>query len=222
MAPPPATESEDAPGLVEEVVDNTGLSPPEEVDKILEEEAPLEPPSLSLPGHADDSNETEASAAVAPASNVDYGTAEAPPAAGTALTSGKPRKRIERCARAWDAEDASQMSVKENEFVSVWQDTKTDHGWIHAEGRKDSEGNAGWLPVCVLKQLPEKQYWMATTQKWQAMDESQCNIEDGAVVIVWVNTRTPEGWTYVEVEDEAGVCRPGWLPVFCLEWHEEE
>jgi hypothetical protein len=149
--------------------------------------------------------------------------AQNPPMAraeGAAVRSS-PRKRIERCLRAWDAEDPSQMSVFENEFVNVWVETKTDHGWIHAEGRKDSL-RAGWLPVCVLKELPEKQYWMHCSQTWQAMDESQCNIEEGSVVIVWTGTRTKEGWTYVEVEDDTGTTRPGWLPVFCLDWYDEE
>mmetsp|Transcript_109103 Transcript_109103/g.307583 ORF Transcript_109103/g.307583 Transcript_109103/m.307583 type:complete len:562 (+) Transcript_109103:57-1742(+) len=142
----------------------------------------------------------------------------APTAAGAWAPS--PKKRIERVVRSWEAEDQSQLSVVEHEFVNVWVDTGTDHGWIHAE-RRSGDAEIGWLPVCVLQPMPEKQRWMSTRQTWQGKDESQCNIDEGAVVVVWISTRTPQGWTYVEVEDGTGNMRPGWLPVFCLEWNED-
>lgn len=130
-----------------------------------------------------------------------------------------PRKRIERVMKSWSAEDPSQLSVVENEFVSVWVGTDTDNGWIHAEGHEDA-ARAGWLPLCVLKPLPEGQRWMRAVQQWQAMDESQCSAQNGAMVIVWVSSRTKEGWTYAESE-QGGEMKPGWLPVFCLAWNEE-
>lgn len=145
--------------------------------------------------------------------------AKLPEAAGVG---GKiPRRRIERCVRAWEAEDPSQLNVCEHEFVNVWTETRTEHGWIHAEER-GAGAEVGWLPLCVLRQLPVKQYWMQATQTWQAMDESQCSVEDGAVVLVWVNTRTPEGWTYVDAVSEGAGAKSGWLPVFCLAWYGDE
>jgi len=131
----------------------------------------------------------------------------------------QPRKRLERVARSWTAEDPSQLSVVENEFVNVWVGTDTDNGWIHAEGHEDG-ASAGWLPLCVLKTLPEGQKWMRAVQQWQAMDESQCSVVPGSVVVVWVGSRTQEGWTYAESE-QGDEMKPGWLPVFCLAWNDE-
>jgi len=140
---------------------------------------------------------------------------------GTVGASGgaaPPRKHIQRVERAWVTEDSSQMSVSEGDFVDVWVDTKTQHGWIHAE-KPGTEIQVGWLPACVLQQLPENQRWMRARQAWQALDESQCSVEEGAAVIVWINSRTAEGWTYVESQKD-GAVHPGWLPAFCLEWSE--
>lgn len=131
-----------------------------------------------------------------------------------------PRKRIERVQTKWNAVDPSQMSVSESEFVNVWIGTATDNGWIHAE-RRSGDAQAGWLPLCVLHQLPDNQRWMCTRDKWQAMDESQCDVEEGTTLVVWVNSKTSEGWTYVEVQQCGGIMQPGWLPVFCLDWNED-
>lgn len=130
-----------------------------------------------------------------------------------------PRKRIERAARAWTAEDPSQLNVAEGDFVNVWVDTSTVHGWIHAE-KHGANQSVGWLPVCHLHTLPETQRWMNTRQRWQALDEHQCSVTEGRMAVVWVNSRTAEGWTYVEVQED-GATRPGWLPVFCLDWNED-
>ncbi|CAK0912166.1 unnamed protein product, partial [Prorocentrum cordatum] len=51
------------------------------------------------------------------------------------------------------------------------------------------------------------------------MDENQCSVVEGSIVIVWTHSKTEEGWTYIEVEKD-GVTTPGWLPAFCLEWSE--
>lgn len=141
---------------------------------------------------------------------------EAPVAAAAA----PPRKRIEQVMRSWNAEDTSQMSVCEGDFVHVWIDTGTDNGWIHAEGQGGSASQIGWLPLCVLKRLPEGQQWMRVGQQWQALDDSQCSVQAGITVVVWSGTRTKEGWVHVEAEKD-GVMKPGWLPVFCLEWGED-
>jgi len=136
-----------------------------------------------------------------------------------AATPTMPCKRIERAMRTWSAEDTSQLSVSERQFVKVWVGTSTENGWCHAEAHSDST-QVGWLPACVLQQLPEGQRWMQARRLWQAMDESQCSVDEGAVVIVWLGSRTKEGWTYVEAERN-GAFHPGWLPVFCLDWCED-
>lgn len=134
-------------------------------------------------------------------------------------TTTPPRKRIERVSQSWTAEAPTQLSVSEKEFVTVWWGTETAHGWVHAEGHEDTS-RAGWLPLCVLRPLPEGHRWMQAVQNWKAMDESQCSVATGAMVIVWVSSRTPEGWTYAETEQD-GENKPGWLPVFCLAWTDE-
>lgn len=115
------------------------------------------------------------------------------------------------------------MSVNAGEFVNLWVDTGTEHGWIHAERRVGGPPpQVGWLPVNVLKSLPPSQRWMCAKQSWQAMDESnQCSVQQGNLVIVWVSSRTQEGWTYVEAERDDGSTTPGWCPVFALEWNED-
>lgn len=154
---------------------------------------------------------TEVTEPEVPAADPPTAPAEAPP-------QPEPRKRFERIARGWHAEDPSQLGVNEGEFVRTWVDTSTDNGWIHAE-RADTT-QAGWLPVVVLKEMEEGKKWMRVAQTWKGTtEENQCNVEAGSVVIVWANSRTPEGWTYVEVETDEGT-RPGWLPAFCLEWNE--
>lgn len=134
-----------------------------------------------------------------------------------------PRKRIQRMKRDWTAEDPSQMGAFEGDFVSVWVETGTDHGWIHAErmtGMTDGATQVGWLPLCVLHDLPKNQRWMRTKQAWQTADVSQCNVEAFKFVIVWVDSRTAEGWTYVEASEDSN-SQPGWLPDFCIEWNDE-
>jgi len=149
-------------------------------------------------------------------------TAASPSAATSAPDQTPPRKRLERAAQSWTQQDPSQLGIIEGQFVSVWLDTRTEHGWIHAEAYASGNSGpstAGWLPVCVLQELPEGRRWMRAKQRWEPMDASQCGVEESACVIVWVGSKTKEGWAYVEAEEGAsGVSRPGWLPVFCLEW----
>jgi len=143
-------------------------------------------------------------------------------AAGTAgpLQPAPPKKRIQKVVRTWPAEDKSQMSVREGDFVNVWVETGTDNGWIHGDVSHDGTSRVGWLPICVLKYLPEDRQWMRVNQEWQALDESQRSVEAGSHVIVWTATRTNEGWAYAESDKDEGM-KPGWVPVFCLEWFEE-
>lgn len=129
-------------------------------------------------------------------------------------------KRLERATKAWSGDDPSQLSVTEGEFVNVWIETGTENGWIHAEGC-GRNNKVGWLPVCVLKTLPEGQRWMQALQKWEANDDSQAIIAEGSMAIVWVGSKTPEGWTYAEpLQEEGSAGRPGWMPSFCLAWNE--
>jgi len=139
-------------------------------------------------------------------------------AAETAIES-TPKKRLERVNRTWNAEDPSQMSVTEKEYVYVWLETGTDNGWIHAESQSDG-GRVGWLPRCILKELPQGQRFMRISQEWKSMDESQLSAEEGVSVVAWVSSRTPEGWCYVEMEQKDGDMKTGWLPVFCMEWND--
>jgi len=133
-------------------------------------------------------------------------------------TPAPPKKKIQKVVRTWPAEDASQMSVREGDFVNVWVETGTDNGWIHADISLEGAAQVGWLPVCVLKYLPEDRQWMKVNQEWQALDESQCSVEAGSHVIVWTTTKTSEGWAYAETDEGM---KPGWVPVFCLEWSEK-
>eukprot|EP00933_Yihiella_yeosuensis_P035460 TRINITY_DN29000_c0_g1_i1.p1 TRINITY_DN29000_c0_g1~~TRINITY_DN29000_c0_g1_i1.p1 ORF type:complete len:604 (+),score=181.50 TRINITY_DN29000_c0_g1_i1:91-1902(+) len=143
-----------------------------------------------------------------------------PAAAEPEISEPAPKKAIGRVGRTWSADDASQISVCENDFVEVWVDTKTEHGWIHAEKKVPATGEVGWLPCCILQTLPDGHRFMRIRQTWQGADENQLSVQEGSYVIVWVASQTPEGWTYVEAEKENGEANPGWLPAFCLDWVE--
>jgi len=125
-----------------------------------------------------------------------------------------PTKRLERVTKPWTAGDTSQLGVVEDEFVYVWAETGTENGWIHAE-LASNQAKVGWLPQCILRELPEGQRWMRAKTKWQARDDTQCSVEVGEFCLVWVSSLTKEGWTYVECQDSAD---KGWLPDFCLAW----
>lgn len=152
--------------------------------------------------------------------------AKAPaPEAGTGA-SANPVKKINRVGQSWGAGDGSQMTVVEGEFVEVWPGTKTEHGWIHGEKlhKVGGQAEAGWLPCCILRDPPDGRRWMKAIQDWEGQDESAGAVVTGVIVTVWVDTKTDQGWTYVEVDQEQVTTnlnarlKPGWLPSFCLEW----
>jgi hypothetical protein len=136
-------------------------------------------------------------------------------------------KRLQLVCRSWETELADgQLSVKEGDFVSVWNSTVTEHGWVYAEDEKDS-AKAGWLPGCVLEELQSSQRWMLATQSMEAMhgNETQLSVKEGTLYKVSVDTRTNEGWCYAESSAfsaenacDSGTSQAGWVPVFCLEW----
>lgn len=151
------------------------------------------------------------------------GTAAEEVAAAPQPVPALPKKKFERAARPWNAEDGSQLQVAPGDFVSVWTDTMTDNGWIHADKTVGETTQVGWLPACVLHTIDENKKWMRVRQEWQAMDESQCSAAEGSMVIVWMNSRTQEGWSYVEapLDNASASAKPGWLPAFCLDWIED-
>jgi len=138
-------------------------------------------------------------------------------------TPSMPKKRFERAARPWNAEDGSQLQVAPGDFVNVWIDTITENGWIHADKIVADTTQVGWLPACVLQTIDDNKRWMRVRQEWQAMDESQCSASENSMVIVWLNSRTQEGWSYVEapLDNVSTAAKPGWLPAFCLDWIED-
>jgi hypothetical protein len=177
----------------------------------------------------DEASPTEDASAQAPSTE--------PPAADSKLEhsaevfESSPTKRLTRVSRAWEMESAdAQLCVKEGDFVSVWQSTVTEHGWIYAEDVTDST-RAGWLPGCVLEELESSQRWMKAAQSMEATHETQLSTSEGSYYKVSINTRTNEGWAYAEGfvestsgssgEDSQSAVQAGWVPVFCLEWAEE-
>ncbi|CAK0825484.1 unnamed protein product, partial [Prorocentrum cordatum] len=116
--------------------------------------------------------------------------------------------------------DPSQLCVRDGECVRVWTDTTTDNGWIHAELARDAS-QVGWLPLCVLKETEANKKLMRVREVWQITGENQCSVEVDAVVLVWMSSRTAEGWTYIEVDQDGGGTQSGWVPDFCLEWDED-
>jgi len=136
-----------------------------------------------------------------------------------AVIEKKTPKRVQCIKRSWRAEDPLQMCVVKGEFVSLWTASVTDDGWIYAE--KIVTGGAvkaGWLPTHVLKPLLENRRWMRTVRSWKAADQSQCSVAGGILVLVMTDSRTKEGWAYVEASDSAG-SQMGWLPDSCLQWN---
>jgi len=182
------------------------------VEEVEEEEAPdaiAETPTVVSKEQAD--------AVVADKDDVCTDTAPAEEEAA-------PLKRLTRISKPWEIESAdAQLSVKEGDFVCVWQSTVTEHGWIYAEDPTDAE-LAGWLPDVVLEELPCNQRWMKASQDMQAAHETALSVREGSIYKVNVDTRTKEGWIYAETpgvitEDapDGESSQAGWVPVFCLE-----
>lgn len=138
-----------------------------------------------------------------------------------------PPKRVERVCAAWIGEDTV-MTVSPGEFVDVWTDTTTEHGWIYADHISDT-GRGGWLPTFVFETLRQQQRWMKVTDSFEAVNETQLEIRQGSILKVSANTRSALGWVYAEdasssedaAHDRAGAPHGGWVPVFCLAWAEE-
>jgi len=141
-----------------------------------------------------------------------------------AKVEASPEKRLTRVSGAWESEGAgAQLHVKEGDFVWVWLSSITEHGWIYAEDSLHAD-RAGWLPGCVLEELPSNQRWMKATQDMQAAHETQLSAVEGEVYKVSIDSRTTEGWIYAEASrattESAGDVaegQQGWVPVFCLE-----
>lgn len=134
-------------------------------------------------------------------------------------------KRLTRVISHWESQDSgAQMHVKEGDFVSVWPSSVTEHGWIYAEDILRADV-AGWLPGCVLEELPSNQRWIKASQEMQAAHETQLSVVEGTVYKVSIDSRTAEGWIYAEINKvttegagdgaEEGV-QAGWVPVFCF------
>jgi len=134
-------------------------------------------------------------------------------------------KRLTRVSSVWESQGSgAQMHVKEGDFVSVWPSSVTEHGWIYAEDISHADV-AGWLPGCVLEELPSNQRWIKASQEMQAAHETQLSVVEGTVYKVSIDSRTAEGWIYAEtskVTTESAVdgaeegTQAGWVPVFCF------
>jgi len=136
------------------------------------------------------------------------------------LSAGRVRKRVQRVKRTWGAEDATQLDVMRGDFVNVCIDSATEQGWIYAErSSKNGKAQTGWLPTCVLKPLQSNRRWMWTARGWHTKDNTQCRVKAGVLVSVRLDSRTVEGWIYVEASEQADL-RPSWLPVACLHWND--
>jgi len=137
------------------------------------------------------------------------------------------RKRVERVNASWTGEDTA-LTVSLNEFVLVWVDSTTEHGWIYAEHVSDTS-RVGWLPTFIFEVLPQHYSWMMATSSSEAVHETQLEVREEGVFKVNRHTRTEQGWVYAETacvgndhsSDGAGTAQSGWVPVFCLEWTEE-
>eukprot|EP00929_Paragymnodinium_shiwhaense_P087194 TRINITY_DN47463_c0_g1_i2.p1 TRINITY_DN47463_c0_g1~~TRINITY_DN47463_c0_g1_i2.p1 ORF type:complete len:347 (-),score=79.53 TRINITY_DN47463_c0_g1_i2:233-1273(-) len=154
-------------------------------------------------------------ASVAPAKVADVAPEEAAPAQ---------RKKIERIASTWSAEDgqAGQLSVEQEKFVRCWVDTRTDIGWMYAESLEDGT-KQGWLPTFVLEpELPAELRYMVATATAPAVHDTQLSTVAGGVLKVHHTSRTSqndkEGWAYAETITTGAETQAGWVPVYCLEW----
>jgi len=162
-----------------------------------------------------------------PSTEIEVVCAEASAAEEALEAKTPPTKQLMRVSSMWETEGAgAQLCVKQGDFVSTWLSTVTEHGWIYAEDCTHAE-RAGWLPGCVLEELPSNQRWMRATQSMEAAHETQLSVLEGSVYKVNVDTHTTEGWIYAEASgvttDSAGDASEesgasvGWVPVFCLE-----
>lgn len=151
----------------------------------------------------------------------------ASPARAAEPVSPEPRKRIERAKMPHAPEgqvEAGQMAVAEGDFVRIWIDQETEHGWIYSEALAPG-GAVGWIPRFVLQETLPHQRWMCTLQACASSNPNQMHVKERDVLLVNIESRTDAGWAYAEAApgavQEGGGPGEGWVPVFCLDWHQE-
>jgi len=148
-----------------------------------------------------------------------------------AVDAPAPRKRILQVLQDWHAE-ADVLGVKAGDFLKVWIDSESEHGWIFAEKVLTTDRQAGWLPSFLCPQLPDNKRWLLAIESAEAVHSTQLRVEEGHVLQVLVESRTPEGWVYAEDHGMSlagkrhdavdapgsGRCQAGWVPDRCLQW----
>jgi hypothetical protein len=137
-----------------------------------------------------------------------------------------PRKELLRVSDHYLPDEGStcQLGVRRGSFVRAWLDTQTGNGWIYAEL---DGGEAGWVPNSVLERMMiTARRWMRVVLAHTPLCAKQLALQVGDVSYVHVDTRTEEGWVFVEVHgsrpslsevNNLPCVQEGWVPDFCLE-----
>lgn len=120
-------------------------------------------------------------------------------------------------ARSWEAMGDAQISVQQGKLVLADVDNSTEAGWALT---KLPDGARGWLPVCVLAEVPASLRWMYVSSACEATYKTQVSVQVGSALLVDCASRTREGWVYAHGSD-AGDQGIGWVAAACLEWPEE-
>merc|ERR1712032_1310548 len=108
-------------------------------------------------------------------------------------------------------------SVQQGKLVLADMDNSTEAGWVLT---KLPDGACGWLPVCVLAEVPASLRWMHVSSAFEAPHKTQGGVQVGSALLVDCESRTKDGWVYAHGCD-AGDQGIGWVAAACLEWIEE-
>merc|ERR1712087_452918 len=136
-----------------------------------------------------------------------------------------PRKVLLQVTWEWpEGLPCNQLGVKFGDFVHVWDDSRTENGWVYAEHSKGSR--AGWLPIVVLREPPAGCQWMLSAYSHAPLCDRQLALDEAAIYLVHVESRTT-GWVYADAVcasaldsgEQPNACplESGWVPDYCFE-----
>merc|ERR1712217_149787 len=136
------------------------------------------------------------------------------------------RKVITQVSWEWpEGLPCNQLGVKVGDFIHIWDDSRTDNGWVYAEHTESDR--AGWLPIAVLREPPAGCVWMLSAYSHIPLCDRQLAPDEGVVCLVHVESRTT-GWVYADAVcastlddgEQSNACplKSGWVPDYCFEF----
>jgi hypothetical protein len=133
--------------------------------------------------------------------------------------------QLRQVMKTCDSVSESHIAARQGDMILVSQESKTEGGWIHAESCDGCR--TGWIPLSAIDNVRASLEWVRCKRSQISQHETQMTIEENILLLVERGTCTKEGWIYAwgrdgSSEDAADeTSQYGWVPMECLDWHEE-